>query len=99
MTENTATPKDDNTALVLSKLRVLANTADRHADKARERYEDDHQRSLWHAAQAFLCAAEATDLQDKHAAQGGERLGPHDAAASDARASAQRAAANTQGAW
>ncbi len=91
--------KDDNTALRLGKLRVLATTASDHADKAAAAYEDNHATSLWHAGQAFLAASEATRLQDAHAADGGERWGQHDAEAEDARSSAHLAAAATEGAW
>ena len=98
-TGTNTTGTDDNSALVLSKLQALAVAAHEHAKGAAKSYDDDHQLSLWHAGQAFLFAAEATGLQERHAAQGGERLGPHDNAASDVRAHAQLAAAATEGAW
>ena len=90
-----ADAKDDNTALLLSKLRVLQNTASDHADAAAATYEDKHDRSLWHAGQAFLAASEATRLAATH----DERWGDHDHAAEDARSSAALAAAATEGAW
>ena len=98
-TGTNTTGKDDNTALVLGKLRALANAADDHQRKAQNTYDDEQAKSLWHAGQAFLLASEAQRLTDEHAAAGGERLGPHDAANADAARAAAQAAANTEGAW